>query len=367
MAKKKDETLQNSLFGSELQCPDVGGLPLITDSAGGYEVIAPASAYQPLLLRPLQKNVDVSPGALDEYESKFVRDLVKFLYPAGNAPRSPKTPMQWGDKEVWIKRNLEKNNDSFRLRIDESDWYYPDFVVWIIDHQNKVQTLGFVDPKGLTMGIKGWGDYKALSTLYMPHVVEQCLEKPTIIDGEEWEFRIRGVLLSNTKFKDLVSQEKLFAYDDKGELASLSEAEFVTARIVFQQDFGIEYIGFILSLLDEDNELDRLLQKAATVYHEQPFTPETEADYDLLLRNKEHEGSESEFVANIVRRYLLPNAEGQVGVTASEQRRSQLTHYAKEGRFGIGHEKAKAIAEQSFPCRELWLRMLKENPGDNYL
>lgn len=360
MAKKKDETLQRSLFGSdELQCPDVGGLPLITDSAGGYEVIAPASAYQPLLLRPLQKNVDVSPGALDEYESKFVRDLVKFLYPAGNAPRSPKTPMEWGNKEIWFKRNLEKNNDSFRLRIDESDWYYPDFVVWIIDHHNKVQTLGFVDPKGLTMGIKGWGDYKVLSTLYMPHVVEQCLEKPTIIDGEEWEFRIRGMLLSNTKFKDLVGQEKLFSYDAKGDLAPLNEAQFALARIVFQQDAGIEYINTILSLLVEDNELDRLLQNAAAVYHQQPITPETEADYDLLLRHKEHEGSESEFVANIVRRYLLPNADGQIGVTASEQRRAQLIHYAKEGKFGFGHEKAKDIAEQPFPCKALWERMLK--------
>ncbi len=354
---KQDDTSQHHLFGSQLACPDVGGLPLITQDAGGYEVIAPASAYQPLLLRPLQKNVDVSPGALDEYESKFVRDLIKALYPAGNVPRSPKTPMQWGDKEVWIKRNLEKNANSFRLRIDESDWYYPDFVVWIIDNANKVQTLGFVDPKGLTMGIKGWGDYKTLSTMYMPHVVEQALAKPVIIDGEEWQFRIRGVLLSNTKFSDLVSQEKLFAYDGKGELAPLDEAQLARARIVFQKDVGLDYIATVLKLLDEDNDLDKLLCTAAMVYHDQPFTPVTEVDFDILLRHHEHQGSESEFTANLIRHYLLPDVDGAVGVAASNKRRQELMQYAKKGAFGIGDEKAKYLAECANPCRELWERM----------
>lgn len=363
---KKDDTIQHSLFGSELSCPDVGGLPLITDSAGGYEVIAPASAYQPLLLRPLQKNIDVSPGVLDEYESRFVRDLVKVLYPDGNAPRSPKTPMKWGDKEVWIKRNIEKNQDSLRLRIDESDWYYPDFVVWIVDNANKVQTIGFVDPKGLTMGIKGWGDYKTLSTLYMPHVVEQSIAKPTLIDGEGWQFRIRGVLLSNTKYRDLVQQEKLFAYDAKGELASLNEEQFAKARIVFQQETSRDYIFTVLNLLDQDNELDQLLIKAATVYHERPFSPTQEADYDLMLRFHEHEGSESEYAANIIRRYVLPDATGKVGVDASKKRREQLTQYAKTGKFGFGGEKATDIANQPSPCKELWDRMVKENPDKNY-
>lgn len=356
---KKEVTKQDSLFGSELSCPDVGGLPLITDSAGGYEVIAPASAYQPLLLKPLQKNVDVSPGVLDEYEAKFVRDLVKFLYPAGNAPRSPQTPMRWGEKEIWIKRNLEKNASSFRLRIDESDWYYPDFVVWIIDNANKVQTLGFVDPKGLTMGIKGWGDYKTLSTMYMPHVVEQSLAKPTLIDGEEWQFRIRGVLLSNTKFSDLVSQEKLFAYDGKGELAPLSETQFARARIVFQKDVGLDYIGTVLKLLNEDNDLDRLLCNAAMVFHDQPLSTKSEADFDLLLRHREHEGSETEFAANIIRHYSLPDVDGKVGVAASNKRRQELMQHAKKGTLGVGDEKAKYLADCPTPCRELWQRITK--------
>ncbi len=352
--QNKGDKLQHSLFGSELKCPDVGGLPLITNSSGDYEVIVPASAYQPLLL---QRSEGVGFGVLNEYESKFIRDFVKALYPAGNAPRSPRTAMQWGEKEIWIKRNMEKHKDSFRLRIDESDWYYPDFVVWIIDNTNRIQTLGFVDPKGLTMGIKGWGDYKTLSTMYMPHVVEQFLERPTMIDGEEWTFRIRGILLSNSKFKDLVSQEKLFAYSAKGELAPLNEEQFANARIVFQQDIGVGYIDDILRLLDEDNELDKLLYKAAAVYHEQPFLPKTEADYDLLLRFRDHEGGESEFVADIIRSYLLPDKTGQIGVGASLKRRGQLMQYAKEGKYGIGDEKAKDIAGHPFPCKELWERL----------
>ena len=350
---------QHALFGSGLSCPDVGGLPLISEPAGAYEVLAPGSLYQPLLLNPAQKNIDVSPAPLDEYEEKFVRDLLRVLYPAGNPPRSPKTPLVWQGKELWIKRNIEKNADSFRLRIDESDWYYPDFIVWIIDKDKRIQTLGFVDPKGLTMGVKGWGDYKVLSTLYMPHVVEQSINTPLSIDGEEWTFRIRGILLSNTKYQDLVTQEKLFAHNAEGQLEPLSENLFNRARIVFFQKDKTDYINKILTLLEEDNDFDDRMHKAAKLYNELPITAECEADYDLLIRHQGYEGSESGFVANIVRDYLLPNQNGDYGYAVSEKRRGQLINYAKEGKFGLGHEKAKDIATHPAPCQELWQRMNK--------
>ena len=175
-SKKPAQPVQGGLFGASLSCPDIDNLPLIVEPQGSIEVLAPGSVYQPLLLSPRQDDIDVGPGKLDEHEEAFVRDLIRRLYPAGNHPKSDKTPLKWGNKEIWLKRNLEKRDESFRLRVDDSDWFYPDFIVWILDYESRTQTFGFVDPKGLTLGAGGgWSDYKIVSTLYMPHVVERQL------------------------------------------------------------------------------------------------------------------------------------------------------------------------------------------------
>lgn len=168
---------------------------MITDPHGAYEVRAPGSVYQPVLLTPGQ-GIDVGPGKLDENEEKFVRDLIRYLYKGLDPPKSDKTPLQWGDKEVWLKRNIEKNDRSFRLRVDESNWYYPDFIIWILDKATKTQTFGFVDPKGLAIGAAGgWQDYKIVATLYVPHVVEQQLntsDQQVAWEEGKWNFRHSG-------------------------------------------------------------------------------------------------------------------------------------------------------------------------------
>ena len=98
------------------------------------------------------------------------------------------------------------------------------------------------------------------------------------------------------------------------------------------------------------------MKKASPVSHQQPFTPETEADYDLLLRGREHEGGESEYAANIVRHYVKPDTHGKVGLTASNKRRQELLNYAVHGKLGLGDEKAKDMAAIERPCQELWER-----------
>ena len=237
-SKKPAQPVQGGLFGASLSCPDIDNLPLIVEPQGSIEVLAPGSVYQPLLLSPRQDDIDVGPGKLDEHEEAFVRDLIRRLYPAGNHPKSDKTPLKWGNKEIWLKRNLEKRDESFRLRVDDSDWFYPDFIVWILDYESRTQTFGFVDPKGLTVGAGGgWSDYKIVSTLYMPHVVERQLAasgQKVEFEGEEWTFRIRGVLVSTSSFASLSTQasflqnagfvEDLFAADGevKEERAAIS-------------------------------------------------------------------------------------------------------------------------------------------------
>lgn len=236
--KNKPPPVQTGLFGTAMNHPDLGNLPLIMDPRGAYEVFAPGSVYQPVLLQPGQQNIDVGPGRLDEHEEQFVRDLIRFLYPTGHPPKSEKTPLDWNGREVWLKRNIEKDPRSFRLRVDDSDWYYPDFIVWIIDKATRTQTFGFVDPKGLALGLgAGWSDYKIVSTIYLPHVVGLQLAaagQRVEWEGELWQFRIRGVLVSTSSLAGLQAQAKFHLHDERGNDVAPDEDDFRRARIVFQ-------------------------------------------------------------------------------------------------------------------------------------
>lgn len=373
MTKKKAVPVQDGLFGTlvgstgGLVCPDIGGMPLIVDPCGELEVMAPGSVYQPLLLKPRQDNVILGPGQLDGYEEAFVRDLIKWLYPAGNHPNSINTPLKWGGKEIWLKRNLEKRDESFRLRVDDSDWYYPDFIVWIIDHATRTQTFGFVDPKGLTLGAPGgWSDYKVVCTLYLPHVVERQLSsggQRVSFEGQPWTFRVRGLLLSNSSYEALAEQTKFDVRHPDGQKQSPSKADFGCGRIVFQRQHAQsakdrDYIGEVLQRLTVDSEIDHLLQQTALLFDEAHyFTPKGEAEHDLALRFDDNHQSESKFVQALLEDYLVPDATGQHGNWCRGNRRSQLMDYAEKGGWlGFGAEKVADLRSNPAPCETLWQR-----------
>lgn len=366
-SKKPAQPVQGGLFGASLSCPDIDNLPLIVEPQGSIEVLAPGSVYQPLLLSPRQDDIDVGPGKLDEHEEAFVRDLIRRLYPAGNHPKSDKTPLKWGSKEIWLKRNLEKRDESFRLRVDDSDWFYPDFIVWILDHESRTQTFGFVDPKGLTLGAGGgWSDYKIVSTLYMPHVVERQLAasgQKVEFEGEEWTFRIRGVLVSTSSFASLSTQAKFNINDADGKSAAPSEADFKRGRIVFQKP-DTAYIDDVLELLTQDSAVDHLLSLSALLFDNSTyFTPSGELEHDLALRHDEHSQTESEFVASLIRDYLNQDDKGQHCSWAIKNRKRQLMDYAAEGKWGFGAEKVSDIRDHPAPCEELWKRKKKSEKG----
>ncbi|EXI68860.1 MAG: hypothetical protein AW08_00682 [Candidatus Accumulibacter adjunctus] len=354
---------QGGLFGASLSCPDIDNLPLIVEPQGGIEVLAPGSVYQPLLLSPRDDTIDVGPGKLDEHEEAFVRDLIRRLHPAGNHPRSSQTPLKWGQREIWLKRNIEKRDDSFRLRVDDSDWFYPDFIVWIVDYETRTQVFGFVDPKGLSLGAGGgWSDAKVVCTLYMPHVVERQLAasgQKVEFAGQTWTFRVRGVLVSTSSLASLSAQAKFNVRDDEGRNASPGEADFGRARIVFPKS-GTSYIDEVLHLLWHDSSLDHLLAVSATLFdHSAYFAPAGEVEHDLALRHREIAHSESDFVAAVVGDYLKPDAAGHYGAWVSKNRRRQLMDYASVGKWGLGGEKVPDIREHPTPCEELWKRKQK--------
>lgn len=372
MATKQNTPVQNGLFEGSITCPDVQNLPWIIDPRGldTIEVRVPGSVFQPVLLTPHQQNIEVGPGKLDAHEEQFVRDLVTYLYPQGGQPWSDQTPLKWGDREIWLKRNIEKKKDSFCLRVDDSDWFYPDFIIWILDHATKTQTFGFVDPKGMIIGAgKGWADYKIVCTLYMPHVLERQLaenNQEVEYQGERWKFRIRGALVSTAPFANLAAQGKFRALDDNDTMNPPSQEEFKRGRIAFQKQGDKSYIKDVLDLLINDSALDDLLARTALLFdrNHSYFIPQGESDYDLMIRQDEicDTDSESAFVQNVVEAYLKQKDTLAVKAIIAKRRSQQLVHYAKEGGIlGFGAEKAVELRDHLKPGEELWKRKQNGN------
>ncbi len=360
--KLKKKQLQPGLFGSSPECPDIRNLPCIVDPQGKIEVWAPGSVYQPLLLTP-GGGVSAGPGSLDINEELFVRHLIKRLYPAGDHPKSEKTPLIWQGRELWFKRNIEKDPRSFRLRVDDSDWFYPDFIIWILDRETRTQTFGFVDPKGLAIGAAGgWSDFKIVSTIYMPHVVDlQLGEQGELLEyeGQEWTFRVRGVLVSTSSLESLTTHAKFRVRDEMGNSIAPTEDDFRQARIIFQRN-DVGYIDSVLDLLMHDTEMDRIVEAAACLHHAtDSFVPDDEVGYDLALRLDESEQSETEFVGALLEDYLKPDSAGKLGACVQRRRRGYLLDYAKEGILGLGAEKAISVRDNPTPCAELWKRKRK--------
>ncbi len=356
--KTKSTASQDSLFGNVLVCPNLESLPLITHPMGEYEVLTPGSVYQPILLQPGNDRIVVGPGRLDANEEQFIRDLIRYLYPADNPPKSEKTSLKWGNRDIWLKRNIEKDPRSFRLQIDGSDWFYPDFIVWILDYARRIQTFGFVDPKGLMQGLgEGWANYKIVSTLYMPHVLAQQFGSSQTVQyqDEAWQFRVRGVLVSTSSLTTLSTQAKFDVRNDQDNDVACSEEDFRCARIVFQHNPN--YIPDTLKLLTEDTPLDDLMAELSRIRANDPhYQPNSEAGYDLVVRHEQHSASDAQLIRDLIKDYLWRDSNGQLGHRAIMRRRNELLHYAREGYFGFGAEKAHEIVNYPRPCYEVWKR-----------
>ena len=98
--------------------------------------------YNPLLLDPkdIRQNepneVKVSPDRLNAGEKKFVEDLTAYI----------KLHYRRNERyEFYLMRNAQKIG--IYLESDAGS-YYPDFVLWVLDLQQKITHILFIDPKG---------------------------------------------------------------------------------------------------------------------------------------------------------------------------------------------------------------------------
>lgn len=126
---------------------------LIIDKTGNH-------IYNPLLRENkvvLTDDVKLTPDKLNDGEKKFVRDFAQYIV---------EKPEIFKDFDVYLMRNVESLKSIGIYLNDDSEVFYPDFIMWLIA-KDKV-FINFIDPKG-QMGTKDFA-------------TEQYKEKITIAD-----------------------------------------------------------------------------------------------------------------------------------------------------------------------------------------
>lgn len=94
--------------------------------------------YKPLLNE--EENLKIFPTGLNKGEKKFVEDL--------NIHITDK--FSDSDLEFYLFRNVETLKSIGIYLENDQNVFYPDFVFWVLDNENKKVYLNFVDPKGQT-------------------------------------------------------------------------------------------------------------------------------------------------------------------------------------------------------------------------
>lgn len=106
---------------------------LIIDKIGNH-------IYEPLLRenrRVLDDDLKLSPDKLNDGERKFVKDFATYI-------KDNKT--RFKSYDVYLMRNVESLKSIGIYLNDDSEVFYPDFIMWLIS-KDKVY-INFVDPKG---------------------------------------------------------------------------------------------------------------------------------------------------------------------------------------------------------------------------
>ncbi len=102
--------------------------------------------YQPLLREVIknrdgEKDLKITPDKLNAGEKKFVQDAAAYF----------KDNPDFKEYEIYLMRNVETLKSIGIYLNDDSQVFYPDFILWLIKGDNIY--INFIDPKG-QMGIK---------------------------------------------------------------------------------------------------------------------------------------------------------------------------------------------------------------------
>jgi hypothetical protein len=114
--------------------------------------------YSPLLIDNkyvLEQDLKLTPDKLNDGEKKFVKDFAEFM---------TQNSLKFKDFDVFLMRNVESLKSIGIYLNDDSEVFYPDFIIWLISKD--IVYINFVDPKG-QMGTKDLNtdDYKEKITI----------------------------------------------------------------------------------------------------------------------------------------------------------------------------------------------------------
>jgi hypothetical protein len=162
--------------------------------------------YTPLVISNTEE-IESTPVALNEGESKFIKDFRGFL---------EKNKDSFKGMDVFILRNPSRKGIGFFFK----EGFYPDFIIWI-NNKDK-QHIIFVDPKGLKYINNISEDYKVQLYKNIKNVEDRL--------NENWNknnvnFQLDAFIVSVTPFTDVKDR---FNVDNK--------EKFEDLHIFFQED-----------------------------------------------------------------------------------------------------------------------------------
>jgi len=111
-----------------------------------YHIYEPllGEATENLLKRYKLKRIGITPNKLNAGERKFLHDILVFI----------ETNYARDSREFYLMRNVESLRSIGLYLEGETRFFYPDFILWIVDEKKKKTTLALFDPKGQTGIVK---------------------------------------------------------------------------------------------------------------------------------------------------------------------------------------------------------------------
>jgi hypothetical protein len=364
----------DDLFGQAHTTDDgVAGLPLITNSAGETLVFVPGHIYKPNPL-DIERIGRAGPGALINTERQFLAGLIEHLGAHKDvSPDQIPAAIKCGQTEYYLLRNIDRSPGAARFRVGYGNWFYPDFIFWIVDHATEPQTqrLCYIDPKGLEMGARGgWGNHKLLCFIYKLVEIGQRFPCATVKgDASDVDtqvaLRFKGVIVSTSKYAEIKANPATSAdygiHDDNGNRRFPSKEEFGRAGLFFAED--PKHIEQMMDWLQRDDSILELVMAKAAAANGQPHDrmPEDEIGaffLYLLRRNAENINSA---LAELVRHALSAKSLEQVVERLQLSARKELMPYLSQSK-GIKGSLLGVINDPALipdPCRKLYRCLLE--------
>ncbi|MCU0808313.1 MAG: hypothetical protein MUC53_10355 [Candidatus Contendobacter sp.] len=343
------------------------GLPLITDRASDRILVyTPGHLYAPSPVEVDRIGRAAGPGALIATERKFIANLIRHLDPdhARNEDVIKRIPaaIQQGQREYFLLRNLDRSPEGTRLRLADENWFYPDFIFWILDKatQPETQRLCYLDPKGLEMGARGgWNHSKVLCFSYKLVEIASQFQNTCNRNGQPVRFILKGAFVSTTQRQELerttAGSQEFHVYDDAGRKVFPGYDDFAKGGIFFAE--RTDHIEQLMTyLLAGESLLDQVMRCAATAANLPEDTlPDDEIGcfFRYLLRNA---NSLSAALGELVRYTLTASDLNHVIARLQRESRKELLPYLKKGvlqKMTGGMEDVERIPR---PCRELLQR-----------